>query len=44
MKQVDFFARLGADPQPYGVYGKGLQQRMAENPSVSCFDIPDSQH
>ena len=22
---MDFFARQGADPQPYGVYGKGLQ-------------------
>ena len=30
MKRLDFFARLGADPQPYGVYGKGMQRRMAE--------------
>jgi hypothetical protein len=35
MKRMDFFARLGADPQPYGVYGKGLQQRMAEKNAVS---------
>jgi len=36
MKQMDFFARLGADPQPYGVYGNGVQQRMAEKDAVSC--------
>ena len=30
---------LGADPQPYGVYGKGLQRRMAEKDAVSCFVI-----
>ena len=31
-----FFARLGADSQPHGVYGKGMQRRMAEKDSVSC--------
>lgn len=34
-----FFVKLGADPQPYGVYGKGLQRRMAEKDAVSCFVI-----
>jgi hypothetical protein len=42
MKQMDFFARRGADPHPYGVYGKGLQRRMAEKDAVSCFVIFDS--
>ncbi|MDT8384722.1 MAG: hypothetical protein RRB22_09925 [Gammaproteobacteria bacterium] len=44
MQQMDFFARLGADPQPYGEYGKGLQQRMAEKDAVSCFAFSGSQH
>jgi len=40
MKQKAFFVRLlGADPQPYGVYGEGLQRRMAEKDAVSCFVI-----
>jgi len=39
MKQMDFIVRLGADPKPYGVYGKGLQRRMAEKDAVSCFVI-----
>ncbi len=36
---MDFFARLGADPLPYGVYGEGLQRRLAEKDAVSCFVI-----
>jgi len=44
MKQMDFFAALGADPLPYGVYGKGLQQRGAEKGAASCFVISDSRH
>jgi len=39
MKQMGFFVRRGADPQPYGVYGKGLQRRLAEKDAVSCFVI-----
>ena len=42
MKQMDFFARLGADPQPYGLYGKELQRRLAEKDAVSCFVISSS--
>ncbi|WP_269083907.1 hypothetical protein [Thiobacillus denitrificans] len=42
MKQMDFFARLGAEQQPYGVYGNGLQRRMAEKDAVSCFVISGS--
>jgi len=42
MKRMDFFARPGADPQPYGVYGKELQRRMAEKGAVSCFVISGS--
>jgi len=30
MKRMDFFVRQGADPQPYGVYGKGMQRGMAK--------------
>jgi hypothetical protein len=44
MKRMDFSARQGADPQPYGVYGKGLQRRMAEKYAVSCFVIFGSRH
>jgi len=33
---MDFFARRGADPLPYGVYGKGLQRRMAEKDAILC--------
>jgi hypothetical protein len=29
-----FFARQGAVPPPYGVYGKGLQRRMAEKDAI----------
>jgi len=42
MKQMGFFNRLGADQQPYGVYGKGLQRRMAEKGAVSCIVISGS--
>ncbi|MFP5486005.1 MAG: hypothetical protein ACLGHV_10120 [Gammaproteobacteria bacterium] len=44
MKQMDFFVRPGADPQPYGVYGKGLQRRMAEKTlfHVSLFLVRDT--
>ena len=34
MKWMDFFVRLGADPPPYGVYGKGMQRRMAEKDAI----------
>jgi hypothetical protein len=34
MKRMYFFARQGAAPQPYGVYGKGMQRRMAEKDAV----------
>ncbi len=44
MKRMDFFARLGADPLPYGVYGEGLQQRMAVKYAVSCFVISGLRH
>jgi hypothetical protein len=36
MKRVNFFVRPGAGPQPYGVYGKEMQRRMAEKDAVSC--------
>lgn len=32
---MDFFVTLGAIPQPYGVYGKGLQRRVAKKDT--CF-------
>jgi len=44
MKQMIFFVRQGADPQPYWVYGKGLQRSMAKKGTVSCFVISDSRH
>ena len=37
MKRMDFFTRLGANPLPYGVYSKGMQQRMVEKDAVSCL-------
>ncbi len=42
MKRMDFFALLGADPQQYCTYCKGLQQRRAKKAAVSCFDISES--
>ncbi len=36
MKPMDFSARQGTAPQPYGVYGKGAQRRMAGKGAVSC--------
>jgi hypothetical protein len=36
MKPLDFFARLGAEPQPHDQCGKGMQRRMVEKDSVSC--------
>ena len=44
MKRMDFFARQGAGPQPYWVYGKGVQRRMAKKGTVSCFVISGLQH
>jgi hypothetical protein len=34
-----FFARQGAGPEPYGVYGKGVQHSMAKKDAISCFVI-----
>jgi hypothetical protein len=44
MKRMDFFARQGADPQPYGVYGKGVQHGMAGKDAVSRFVISGLRH
>jgi hypothetical protein len=33
---MDFFARLGADPQSHFQCGKGIQRRMAEKDTISC--------
>ena len=44
MKRMDFFAKQGADTQPYGVYGKWMQRSMAEKGTVSCFVISGSRH
>ncbi len=34
MKRMDFFAKQGAYPQPYGVYDKGVQRGMAKKDAV----------
>ena len=44
MKRMNFFARQGADPQPYGVYDKGVQRRMAEKYAISFFVISGLRH
>jgi len=44
MKRMDFFAKQGADTQPYGVYGKWMQRGVAEKDTVSCFVISGSRH
>jgi hypothetical protein len=44
MKRMDFFVRQDADPQPYGVYGKGMQRGMAKKDAVSCFVISSLRH
>ena len=36
MKSMDFFARLGVDPQSHCQCGKGMQGRMAEKDAISC--------
>ncbi len=41
---MDFFVTLGVIPQPYGVYGKGLQRRVAKKDAVSCCVISGSRH
>ena len=41
---MDFSARLGADPPPHSLCGKGLQRRVAEKDAVLCFDIYDSRY
>ncbi len=37
MKSMDFFARLGADPQSHLQCDKGMQRRMAEKDAISCI-------
>ncbi len=44
MKSMDFFARLGVDPQPHWQCGKGLQRRMAEKAAVSCNDFGETDY
>ena len=36
MKSMDFFARLGVDPQSHCQCGKGMQGRMAEKDAILC--------
>ena len=44
MKSMDFFARLGADPQPHWTCGKGLQRRMAEKDAISCSGFGETDY
>ena len=37
MKSMDFFARLGVDPQSHCQCGKGMQRRMAEKDAISSI-------
>ena len=36
MKSMDFFAKLGVDPQSHCQCGKGMQGRTAEKDAISC--------
>jgi hypothetical protein len=44
MKLMDFFARLGARPQPHYPCGKGGQRRMAEKDTISRGRICESDY
>ena len=33
---MDFFGRLGANPHPHCLCGKGMQRRMAGKDAISC--------
>jgi hypothetical protein len=44
MKPLDFFARLGAEPQSHDQRGKGLQRRMVEKDSVSCIEFGEADY
>ena len=39
-----FFVRLGADPPPHYLCGKGLQRRLAEKDTISRGRICESGH
>jgi len=41
---MDFFARLGADPPPHSLCGKGLQRRMAEKDAVLCNGFDETHY
>ena len=36
MKSVHFSGKLGADPQPHWLCGKGMQQRVVGKGAISC--------
>ena len=36
MESMDFFAKLGVDPQSHCQGGKEMQLRMAEKDAISC--------
>jgi hypothetical protein len=44
MKSMDFFARLGADPQSHCQCGKGMQRRMAEIDAISCSGFGETDY
>jgi hypothetical protein len=44
MKSMDFFARLGADPQSHCQCGKGMQRRMAEKDAISCSGFGETDY
>jgi len=44
MALVQLAVGINLDPQPYGVYGKGVQRGMAGKDAVSCFVISGLRH
>jgi hypothetical protein len=44
MKSMDFFARLGAEPQSHFQCGEGMQRRMAEKDAISCSGFGETDY
>jgi len=44
MKSMDFFAMLGAGPQQYFMYCKGLQQRRVKKDATSCQPFSETEY
>ena len=44
MKLMDFFVKLGADPQSHWQCAKGMQRRMTEKDAISCSGFGETDY